>query len=59
MVASHTFEELQHELAQDEESDAARVFTYHLHGTSSLPIGEHLPRIQALDEYFMEMKKAL
>ena len=46
MVASHTFGELRHELAQDEESFAARVRASNLHGTTSMPIGEHHPRIQ-------------
>ena len=46
MVASHTFDELQRELAQDEESYATRVRAFHLHGTTSTPIGEHHSRIQ-------------
>ena len=46
VVASHTFGELRHELAQDEESYAARVLASNLHGTTSTSIGEHHPRIQ-------------
>jgi len=46
MVASHTFGVLRHELAQDEESFAATVRASNLHGTTSMPIGEHHPRIQ-------------
>ena len=45
MVVSHTFGELQHELAQDQESFAVRVRASNLHGITSMPIGEHHPRI--------------
>lgn len=47
MVASHTFEELRDELVQDEEINAARVCAFHIHGTSSTPLGEHHTRIKA------------
>ena len=59
MVASHTFEELRHELAQDEESFAARVRASNLHGTTSTPIENTIQGSKSIDAYFKEMKNAL
>ena len=59
MVASHTFEELRHELVQDEESYAARVFSFYIREHLQRQLENTIQGSKSLDEYFVKMKKAL
>ena len=59
MVASYTFGELRHELAQDEESFATRVRASKLHEQLQRQLENTTQGSKSIDEYFKEMKIAL